>query len=82
MRTDGVFQSRTDFTDLTDIISLDVSLFCEFRGFCVPLSAPLISVSICGLRVPFLSHTELTELTDIISLDVSLFCALCGFCVR
>ena len=50
------FLSHTDLTELTDIISFDVNIFCGFRAF----------------RVPFLSHTDLTELTDIISLDTTL----------
>ena len=32
---------HTDFTDLTDIISLDANVFRALRGFCVPLSDPL-----------------------------------------
>ena len=35
-------QCHTELTELTDIISLDVNIFCAFRGFCVPFSNPLI----------------------------------------
>ena len=58
------FLSHTELTELTDIISLDVNIFCAFRAFCVP----------------FLSHTEITELTDIISLDVNFLCFPCFLC--
>ena len=58
------FLSHTELTELTDIISLDVNIFCVFRAFCVP----------------FLSHTEITELTDIISLDVNFLCFPCFLC--
>ena len=56
---------HTDFTDLTDIISLDANVFRALRGFCVP----------------FFPHTDFTDLTDFISLDVNVFRALRGFCV-
>ena len=56
---------HTDFTDLTDIISLDANVFRALRGFCVP----------------FFPHTDFTDLTDFISLDVNVFRDLRGFCV-
>lgn len=34
------FISHTDLTELTDIISLDVNVFCALCEFCVPLSGP------------------------------------------
>ena len=74
------FISHRNLTELTEIISLDVNIFCAFRAFRVPLSDPLISVSIRVLCVPFLSHTELTELTEII-VDATLFlCFPCFLC--
>ena len=54
-----------NLTQISQILSLDVNVFCAFRGFCVP----------------FFPHTDFTDLTDFISLDVSLFCELRGFCV-
>ena len=34
------FLSHTELTELTDIISLDVNIFCAFRAFRVPLFGP------------------------------------------
>ena len=75
------FLSHTELTELTEGF-FDASLFCDFRGFRVPLSDPLISVFIYGIsvRLFFKSHTELTELTEVF-FDASLFCAFRAFCV-
>ena len=34
------FLSLTELTELTDIISLDVKIFCVFRAFRVPIYGP------------------------------------------
>ncbi len=39
-RTEGVFQSHTELTELIDIISFDATIFCAFRAFRVPLFGP------------------------------------------
>ena len=61
------FKYHTDFTDLTDIISLDVNVFCGFRGFCVPLSLyglNRINQIICSTKYNPLNPRKSVELDN------------------
>ena len=72
------FLSHTELTELTEVF-FDASLFCDFRGFCVPFIRPTdIRVHLWPLCAIFFPHTELTELTEIISHDVNIFRAFRG----
>ena len=65
---------HTDFTDLTDFISLDVNVFRALRGFCVPLSDPLnIRVHLCPLCAIFYP-TQNSQNSRILSLMLLLLC--------